>query len=147
MGLFSRFKASAALGPLQAEVESEYDRLYSEPPHREPFEYLILIWQTQMMKHGKTMMAIHADQYVHLWVITPNAKIACELLARQIAAYVLPDFQKTIQFRELESGMQPIVNAIARGDHENLNGIFTDSCPKAYEAYLKTHSRGPFTPL
>jgi hypothetical protein len=146
MGFISRFKGSQAFHKLEEEVKREAGAIAQQFPSLEPFEYLLRVWETQMRRRGKDMLALNGEHVVHLWATLPNPKTAVELLARHIGAYVIEDFQELSYFTELNSAMAPIVASIQKDRGAFANKIVQEANPRSYAVFLKKHGRGPFTP-
>jgi len=115
-------------------------------PSVEPFEYLVRIWQSQMSRHGKPMLAMIGEHSVHYWAILPTREKGLELLARHIGMYVIPDFQELAYFAELNSAAALFVYGLQSGKGDMLDESFRQSNPRSYEMFLEKHGRGPFTP-
>lgn len=146
LGFISRFKGSQAFNKLEEEVKREAVMLAQQFPSLEAFEYLLRVWESQMRRRGKDMLAMNGEHIVHLWAMLPNPKTALELLARHIGAYVIEDFQELSYFTELNSAMAPIVASIQKDGGSTLNQRFQEANPRSYAAFVKKHGRGPFTP-
>ena len=146
MSIISRFKGSIAFNKLEEDVKRETTMFVEMYPTLEPFEYLLRVWQSQMRKRGKEMLAMNAEHFIHIWAMLPPSDSSAELLARHIGAYVIKDFQELSYFAELNSAMAVIVEGIQSDGGEFLNQKFQDTNPRSYSVFLEKHGRGPFTP-
>jgi hypothetical protein len=146
MGFITRFKGSQAFYKLLEEVRREATTIAEQFPSLEPFECLLRVWEIQMRRRGKEMLAMNGEHVVHLWAILPNPKTALELLARHIGVYVIEDFQELSYFVELNSAMANIVASVQKDRGAAANELFKEANPRSYAVFLKKHGRGPFTP-
>ena len=146
MGFFSRFKSIKAFHELEDGIKREAVTIAQQFPNLEPFEYLLRLWESCMHRSGKSALALNGEHIVHVWSILPNPKTTMELFARHVAAYVIPDFDETGQFAELNDAMAPIVASMQKDGGETLNIRFKQRNPRCYEAFVKKHGGGPFTP-
>lgn len=145
MSFFKKIKAAYSSGMLESEIENQYLALQKLSPDGEMFERLALIWRNEMLKRQKPVLALNADASVHFWIIaTNNAKEACKCLARQISAYTTDGFQQTLEFREMEQVLYPVMVAYEAGRYEDLNSEFRSKNPKSYAYFITKYGRGPF---
>ena len=96
-------KATSAFNSLEQEVIRETTMVAQQFSGLEPFEILLRVWESQMRRRGKPFLAENGEHIIHLWAVMPDGPAAMELLARHIAAYVVPGFQETTMFAEMEA--------------------------------------------
>jgi hypothetical protein len=147
VGLISRYKSAKAFFKLEEEVKTEGFALALTFQTLEVFEILLRIWESQMRRHGKTLLSMNAEHFVHFWSVTSEFEKNLELLARHISAYVFEDFHKLTGFHELEKVLEIFVHTTQKEKGIELwNEAFRKQNPRSWETFFQKHQRGPFTP-